>query len=254
MIKIANQDLTGQTIHDDAAANFCRYDKKDFKELTVNKRVRLSGVDGEVKKPIMMGSIMDDDIEIRDVVYTPNLKYNIDSQYQLIDKYGWVEDRTVGPRVKRYIKEHNGKIIERMYSRDIGETHFIRIFAFKDDTPELEKTLFKMQIIHENFGHMKIRGLMILLSIYPAEKLGFTLEELKIYSKHFNCRGCKEGQATKRRRDGNNNLIYIDYFTYGNKEGIHIDVFFIEDYFVFQNVKEIIMNVQSLDGKTIHEC
>jgi hypothetical protein len=228
-----NQDLTGQTIHDDAAANFCRYNKRDFKELSVNKRVKLSGVDGEVNKPIMMGSIIDDDIEVKDVVYTPNLKYNIDSQYQLIDKYGWTEDRTVGPREKRYIKEDNGQIKERLYSRNLGETHFVRVCVFTENTPDLERTIFKMQIIHENHGHLKIKGMMMLLSIYPADKLGFTLEELKLYAKHFNCRGCKEGQATKRRRDGNNNLIYIDYFSYGNKEGIHIDVFFIEKYFVF---------------------
>ncbi len=225
------QNLVGETIHDDAAANCCRYHKKDFITLREVKNAVLEGVGGKVKEPLYMGTVRDGDDILKDVVYTPNLDYNIDSQHQLVDYYGWKEDKTAGEGVTRYIKrDRNGKVITRVYKREKGQSHKVRVHVQKT---YLEKVLFKMEIIHECYGHMKAKALKDLLRIYPDYKLGFNLEEVNIWEKYGSCRACAEGLATRRRRDGNNNLIYLDYFAYGDKEGIHIDVFFIDEDVVF---------------------
>jgi hypothetical protein len=95
--------LSGNTIHDDAASNHVRYIKADFNKLRKVSGT-LNGVTGQSDQP-MIGNIIEDEESIKDVVYVPNLGYNIDSECQLIDNQGWSKDTKIeDPRVKRYYK------------------------------------------------------------------------------------------------------------------------------------------------------
>ena len=129
-VRINSQNISGKTIHDDGAANFCRYQKQDFIGLSKSVNTKIIGVNGPVNEVANIGTIKDGKDVIRDVVYTPRIDYNIDSPFQMVDYYGWIEDKSTGPRTRRYYKTlENGQEIERTYTRKFGEPHLVRVNA-----------------------------------------------------------------------------------------------------------------------------
>ena len=78
--------LTGKTIHDDAASHHVRFKRECFINLR-QVRGELSGVTGTIESP-QVGSVREMDEEWQDVVFVPDLNYNIDSEKQLVDEGG----------------------------------------------------------------------------------------------------------------------------------------------------------------------
>ena len=215
--------LSGSTIHDDAASNHVRYMKNDFKQL---RKVRgtLNGVTGQSDQP-MIGNIIEDEESIEEVVYVPNLGYNIDSECQLIENQGWSKDTKIeDPRLKRYYKtDKSGKVIERIYKRNPKESHFIRISSLliKDDVAET----ISMNNVHESLGHMTPNNMLRLLNNYSEKYMGYTKDMIKRYQKTFKCNGCRsaKGKLKSKRLITNNYRNFLS----NTPEGLDIDVAYV---------------------------
>ena len=165
-----------------------------------------------------MGKIKVDGEEIwEDVLLAKNMNYNIDSEFQLVEVNGWTKDLSIkDPRVKRYTKGNR----QRLYQRDVWDTHMVLVNSLNLNNYEL--VLHKMRIVHENLGHKTPRELIYLAENYSERHLGYTKEEALIYSKMYDCKVCKETKGLKKGKM----VIYTDYKLYGNREGIHLDVFY----------------------------
>ena len=128
-------------------------------------------------------------------------------------------------------KEINGKLYEKIYHRKPEWTHFIRIANLNME--DIESILLKMDVIHAERGHQLPNQMILMCKHYSEEHLGYTLAEALIYKKYGKCRACLEGKTILRKKDSTGRLIFVEYYLYGNMEGVHIDVFYINDKYAF---------------------
>ena len=229
------QDLAGQTIHDDGSSTHGRFSQSDFIPGTLKtySNVIVNGVTGQSSNP-KLGQVRDGDDIMNDVLLLENQNYNIDSSRALVEEQGYQEDIAgkTSHYTKRYFKELNGKIVERVYKRNPEDTHFIRVNVLtKEDY--IRKTCWKMQNIHEYAGHPSADTMCQMCSHYAPSCLNYTIQEAQIWKNHGQCRACLEGKTIARRKDAKGRLIFVQYINYGNMEGIHFDVFYINNQWAF---------------------
>jgi len=225
------QILEGKKILDNAASNHAVHKLGELVSYKVRGDVSLSGVNGTSRGPIIMGTIRDEynNKVIDNVIYTPGINYSISSEAKMLDEEGWKKDKSTGPREERYYrKEEDGTISVQIYKRNRNETHFVKINSLNTMTNEHERTMHKMIIIHINLGHMAPAMMLKLCDIYAESHLGYTKEEATLFLNNFNCYGCDAGKITARRKDGKNDLLFLEYYKFTNQEGLHIDVLFIK--------------------------
>ena len=82
---ILSQNLKGKIVHDDAATHHGHYDKNVFNNLKKRSGYSLTAANGTEEEPPSLGSIIQDGEQLDDVIYLPNIPYQIHSQYQLIE-------------------------------------------------------------------------------------------------------------------------------------------------------------------------
>ena len=222
-VVILAQVLTGKYVHDDAASHHGRHNRNMFITLKERKGSTLNGITGTTSGP-MMGSFSEDG-DIKTDAVLLEVGYNIDSQYQLTEKDGWTLIDNTGPRTTKYTKMCGGKLIERVYMREANETHKVRIFAMDVDGIDRQIIITKMSKIHENMGHVHKFILVEMSKYYSEDILGYTEYEAKVYLKFGDCRSCREAKVVNRRKDSKTRLIFTVTFRYGDREGLHIDVF-----------------------------
>lgn len=236
--RVRMQDLKGQIIHDDGSAVHGRCQTTDFIEGSLKRHsdITVSGATGVDYSPIL-GKIKDGKEELRGVIYLQHQDYGIDSHYQLIEVQKYKEDKSVGQNMKRYYKVVDGEKVEKLYMRKPEWTHFIRVNAISTLDKGIQKIINKMAIIHENFGHPTADELIQMCDNYPVDMLGFTKFEAKVWKKHGECMACLDGKSTAQRKSSDGRLIYEKYASYGDMEGLHFDVFYINQEWAFLLVK-----------------
>ena len=235
-IVMGSQSLYHQTILDSGAASHGRYSRQAFTEgdLSERRNVVITGVGGRLAGHPMMGSVRENNEILKNVILLDHIDYNIDSDHQRLFVEGYEEDKNTDKRHKRYVKvdaHGNEKVL--LYEKPEGGTHFIRINAMNSHEKLIAKTLKKMQPIHCKMGHLHARKMLELCDVMSAEELGYTKVEARMYLKYGKCYPCIEGQMTARNKDSKGKLIYVEYQWYNDREGIHIDVFFVGDKWAF---------------------
>ena len=230
------QNIDGKTILDSGASNMGRYMISEFKEYRTRNDIKVVGLDGQVRDTPVMGVTHDG---IENVLYTPNIKYNIDSPYQLEDIMGYVKDRTIGSRAEKYVKySHDGHVLdEKVYRREQGQPFLVRVAHISKYDIITEQVLNKMKVIHERGGHTSAKEMLELCDVYPAHILGYSRFDAKMYLEYGSCDGCLKGTTVRRVKDKILKLVFKDYHLYGNREGLHIDVMFINGEWAFLVVK-----------------
>jgi len=233
-IEMLAQNLKGKKILDNAAASNGRCKEEDFiGDLEEKTNIILTGVGGRVHGHPKMGSVMDGTEVLSNVVHTPFIDYDIDSEHQMFEE-GYVEDKSTGKRHRRYEKQQSdGSVKVRVYEKPEGGTHFIRIQAMSQQDLFIEQTVKKMRVKHKDMGHLPAQVMLDLTKIYSEEALGYTAVEAKIFLNHGDCHSCLQGKSIARKKGETKRLIYKEFKEKYEKEGIHIDAFFVNRKFAF---------------------
>ena len=236
--KFQAQDLEGQIIHDDGSSSHGRCNVEEFMQgsLKQYENVVIKGVTGSKTNPFL-GVLRDGNETLKNVILLEHQNYGIDSPWQLIEIQGYKEDKTVDQYMKRYYKKVNGTVIEKLYFRKPHWTHFIRVNALSTIDKQINVTVQKMALIHENLGHPTAEVMIQMCDKYEPDILGFNKAEVKVWRIHGGCRACLEGKSTARSKDKIGKLVYAQYAQYGNMEGLHFDIFHINQEWAFLLVK-----------------
>lgn len=235
---ICAQDLSGKVIHDDAAGTHARPSRGDFISMWHVEGGVLYGVTGG--EELVLGKIQDGSDVLSNVAYTPQLNYGIDSKYRMIEEEGWRLVLSPDPRSYTYVRLRNGQWEQRVYSRGPTDTHYVRLHSTEVvvTADEVERVCRKMDFIHDAMAHTP-KTEMLKMTYYVSESiLGYTREEATIYLRYgVDCDACTEGRATARKTIKSNRLIYSDYRLFGKKEGVHTDIFHINNLLAFLYAK-----------------
>ena len=243
-VVVMAQQLEGKIIHDDAATHHGHYIKEQFLNLKKRHGYSLTGANGTAEESPMLGTINQDGEYLYDVIYLPNLNYQIHSEYQLIEVEKWTikyfDDYSI-----IYGRFYNGVYQERVYSRQAGETHKvlthtnIEILVIDIHDGKYTATIRKMKIEHENHGHPHPKVMVQVCDHYSPHLLNYTKTEALLYLKYWEatngdaCDACMRGRSIRRSKTKNGRVIYTELVRYGDKQGLHIDAFYFGSEFVF---------------------
>ena len=204
----------------------------------------MTGADGTVPESPFMGTIISNGETLNNVIYLPNIPYSIKSQYQLLEVEGW-EIADWSNTSITYKRIRNNIVQYKKYARKRNETHkilvedYMPILCINCNDENLQTTINKMTIIHENGGHHHPRDMVNMCDAYTPSKLGYTKTETITYLKYWEscdrppCEGCLHGRTVRRFKDSQGKVMYIERIRYGDKEGIHFDVFYINMDYAF---------------------
>ena len=147
---------------------------------------------------------------------------------------GYKIDLTKSDEMGRTITYYKDTIdrgrVERVYKRSRNETHKYLVSSVSTSSeisPIDMVTIIRLMIVHEKMGHMHPRDMKALLLNYSATMLSYTLEEINIFIKYFNCAPCRSGKSTYRLSHNKNKSIMPSIIRYGNHEGLHMDTFWV---------------------------
>ena len=157
-----------------------------FINLKKRSGYSLTAANGTDEEPPSLGSIIQDGEQLDDVIYLPNIPYQINSRFQLIEVEKWsiksFDDCSI-----TYGRFHDGIYQERAYSRKINETHKvlthtnIEILVIDIHDGKYTATIHKMKIEDENDGHPHPKIMVQVCDHYSPHLLNYTKTEALLY-------------------------------------------------------------------------
>ena len=192
-------------MHDDGSGVNCRNQQSAFENLESRPNVTISGATGDMETIPQLGTVIEGPNVLPNVLQT-NLDYDIDSQYCLTEKLGYKIDLTktddMGRMITYYKQMDNGSRVERVYKRNRDETHKFLVSSVSTARPEVSAldliTIIRLLLIHEKMGYMAPIAMKYLLLNYSADILGYTLDDINLFIRYFDCASCRSGKSTYR--------------------------------------------------------